>query len=125
MSLSRSDAVLVRSEFGTRPRGCAAGVDTGHLAALLSRAADGDLEAFTDFYDHTAGTAFRVATALTTERAAAEDLTQQLYVHAWRSAAAHRTSGLSPVAWLLLPAAKLRPCSHAQRELLNSRAACG
>lgn len=125
MSLSRSDAVVVRSEFGRTPHGCAAGVDTGHLATLLARAADGDLEAFTDFYDHTAGTAYRVATVLTTDPAAAEDLTQQLYVHAWSRAATHRTSGLSPVAWLLLPAAKLRPRSHALRELFDSRAACG
>lgn len=125
MSGSRSDAVVVRSEFGRAPRGCAAGVDTGHLASLLSRAADGDLEAFTDFYDHTAGTAYRVATVLTADLVAAEDLTQQLYVQAWRSAAQHRPSGLSPVAWLLLPAARLRQRDCSQGELLDSRSACG
>lgn len=124
MSRSRSDAVVVRSQVGSTPRGCAAGVEAGHLATLLARASDGDLEAFTDFYDHTAGTAYRVATALADDQAAAEDLTQELYIHAWRSAATHRTSGLSPVAWLLLPAARLRSRHRTQRELLE-RVACG
>jgi hypothetical protein len=118
------DGVVV--PFTRRPttRGrCSRHLDRVHLADLLLRAARGDRGAFLHFYDHTSGAAFRIATAVTEDREAAEELTAELYVRAWQHAADHRWSGLSPVAWLLVPALERRSCFAAHRDLLDAGAA--
>ncbi len=84
----------------------AAGADP---AQLLLRAAEGDTAAFMKFYDLTNSHAFCLALArarlvgMAEERAhaAAEEETLRRFVHAFRCAGEHATSGLSALAWLL------------------------
>jgi hypothetical protein len=110
MRSTRSDDGVV-IPFPRRPlaRGrCSRHLDRVHLSDLLLRAARRDTGAFMHFYDHTSGAAYRIATAVTEDREAAEDLVRDLYVRAWQHAGDHRWSGLSPVAWLLVPALRRR-----------------
>lgn len=90
------------------PRDCAASRHA-HLADLLARAGRGDADAFMRFYDDTSGAAYRLARAVCPDAAAAEELTRSLYVRAWTHAAQHAESGLSPVAWLVVPVLAHRP----------------
>ncbi|KRA38486.1 MULTISPECIES: hypothetical protein [unclassified Nocardioides] len=74
----------------------------GDLAELLGRAGGGDVAAFLAFYDRTSPLTFRYALAGSRgDRASAEELARDLYREAWRTAAQHPASGLSPVAWLI------------------------
>ena len=110
MGSSRSDGGVVvpfARRTAVRAR-CTRHLDRVHLADLLLRAARRDTGAFMHFYDHTSGAAYRIARAVTDDRGAAEDLVRDLYVRAWQHAGEHRWSGLSPVAWLLLPALERR-----------------
>ena len=124
MRLTRSpDGVVVPFVRRSTARGrCSRHLDRVHLADLLLRAARGDRAAFMHFYDHTSGAAFRIATAVTEDRHAAEELAAELYARAWQHAAEHRWSGLSPVAWLLVPAFERRSC-FADHDLLGAGAA--
>jgi RNA polymerase sigma-70 factor, ECF subfamily len=56
------------------------------LAVLLERAAEGDAEAFAQFYDGTAAAAYGLALRVVGERALAEDVTQEAYLALWRVA---------------------------------------
>jgi hypothetical protein len=89
---------------------CTRDIDRTHLSDLLLSAARRDIGAFMHFYDHTSGVAYRIAAAVTRDREAAEDLVRDLYVCAWQHAEEHRQSGLSPVAWLLVPSLERRSC---------------
>jgi RNA polymerase sigma-70 factor (ECF subfamily) len=110
-STRSDDGVVVPFTRRTLVRGrCTRHVDRVHLSDLLLRAARRDTGAFMHFYDHTIGAAYRLATAVTPDREAAEDLVRDLYVRAWQHAGEHRWSGLSPVAWLLVPALERRSC---------------
>jgi hypothetical protein len=79
------------------------------LQDLLARAARVDVEAFMRFYDATSGYAFSLAVVRarlrglhgSRAREVAGHEVGRLFVHAWRSAAQHRSSGLSSLAWLL------------------------
>lgn len=85
----------------TMPREGSVTDERAHLADLLTFAAGGNTDAFMRFYDLTCAAAYRAARALSTKPADAEDLVCSLYLRAWRHAAAHPGSGLSPLAWLL------------------------
>jgi RNA polymerase sigma-70 factor (ECF subfamily) len=76
------------------------------LARLLARSADGDVEAFLDFYDRTCGTAYHLARAVCGDADRAGELVQRLYVSAWVRAGQQEGSGLSPLAWLLAEVAR-------------------
>lgn len=87
-----------------------AGADSSaaDLDALLSAAATGDRRAFTRFVDATTTPVFRLELARALRRVpaslastAAETAVRRRYVAAWTRAADHRSSGLSPRAWLL------------------------
>lgn len=119
------DGVVV--PFTRRPaaRRCSRHLDSVHLADLLLRAARRDTGAFMHFYDHTSGAAYRIARAVTDDPQAAEDLARDLYVRAWTHAGEHRWSGLSPVAWLLVPALERRSCFAGREDLLDAGAAHG
>jgi RNA polymerase sigma-70 factor (ECF subfamily) len=56
------------------------------LAALLERTANGDAEAFAQFYDATAAAAYGLALRVVGNRALAEDVTQEAYLGLWRAA---------------------------------------
>jgi RNA polymerase sigma-70 factor (ECF subfamily) len=125
MRSTRSDDGVVvpfarRTLVGGR---CSRHLDRVHLADLLLRAARRDTGAFMHFYDHTSGAAYRIATAVTGDREAAEDLVRDLYVRAWQHAGRHRWSGLSPVTWLLAPALERRSCLTARTGMPQTEAA--
>jgi RNA polymerase sigma-70 factor (ECF subfamily) len=65
------------------------------LAALAARARDGDQAAFRAWLEATTGTVFRVAVRTLGDAQAAEDVTQETYVRAWRGFAQLETPGAS------------------------------
>jgi len=81
---------------------------TDSAAGDLALAATGDTEAFMRFYDATSQCAFTLALARARSRGlrgtqaqrSAESETEAAYVEAWRRCDEHRSSDLSPMAWL-------------------------
>lgn len=79
------------------------------LADELDRAATGDTEAFMRFYDATSAYVFGLALARAGSsglrggpaRTCAEREVEAWYVRAWSHSGRHRSSGLSPLAWVL------------------------
>lgn len=71
------------------------------LAGLLTRAATGDLDAFSAFYDATATLVWRLELRRSRTRSLAELATCRRFEVAWTRAGEQRSSGLSPRAWLL------------------------
>jgi RNA polymerase sigma-70 factor (ECF subfamily) len=69
--------------------------------ALLVRIAAGDRDAFARFYDRFGSLVFTVALRLLRARSEAEDLLQEVFLQAWRQAAAYDPGRGSPEAWLL------------------------
>lgn len=76
-------------------------LDDASLAALLAGAADGDREAFLDFYDATCALVWRLEVRRARTRTAAEAATRRRFFAAWARAGEQPASGLSPRAWLL------------------------
>ena len=70
------------------------------LSALLSRAALGDRRAFADLYDATSAHLFAVLLRIQRDRAAAEDLLQEVYVAVWKSAGNFDAARSQPMTWL-------------------------
>ena len=89
MSIARDieDPVTTRTDAG--------------LARLLVRAACGEVRAFMAFYDATCALVWRLETARHGDPERATDAAYERYYAAWLRAGSHRTSGLSPRAWLL------------------------
>lgn len=79
------------------------------LADELDRAALGDTDAFMRFYDATSGYVFGLALTRARSRGLrgasartfAEREVEAWYARAWTCCAQQRTSGLSPLAWVL------------------------
>jgi RNA polymerase sigma-70 factor (ECF subfamily) len=69
------------------------------LAGLLSRAADGDADAFRTFYDRTSAKLFGIIVRILVERSEAEDVLQEVYVTVWRKAAEFDAARASPITW--------------------------
>lgn len=70
------------------------------LGAVLVRVGRGDQEAFAQFYDATAGMVFGLVLRVLRDRAQAEEVTQEVFVQAWRTAAGYRAGRGSVRAWL-------------------------
>lgn len=70
------------------------------LAPLMVRVATGDQQAFATLYDATARSVFGIVLRVLRNRAHAEEVTQEVYVEAWRSAARFDAGQGSPSAWL-------------------------
>ena len=70
------------------------------LNSLLSRIALQDRRALRDLYDATAGRLLAVADRLLRDRAAAEDVLQEVYVTVWTRAAQYPAVHSNPMAWL-------------------------
>lgn len=70
------------------------------LTALLTLVAQGDQEAFATFYDATSRTSFGIVLSVLRDRAQAEEVTQEVYVEAWRFASRFDPTQGSPAAWL-------------------------
>ena len=70
------------------------------LAGLMQRVAEGDQQAFAEIYDATSASAFGIVLRVLRDRAQAEEVTQEVYVEAWKSAARFDSALGSPAAWI-------------------------
>jgi RNA polymerase sigma-70 factor (ECF subfamily) len=74
--------------------------DKDGLATLLAEVASGDKSAFAKLYGLTSRKLFGVALRILRDRAAAEDIVQEVYVRIWRNAASFDLKLASPIAWM-------------------------
>ncbi len=74
--------------------------DRDGLATLLAEVASGDKSAFPRLYGLTNRKLFGVALRILRDRAAAEDIVQEVYVRIWRNAASFDVNLASPIAWM-------------------------
>jgi RNA polymerase sigma-70 factor (ECF subfamily) len=74
--------------------------DSAELVDLLARVAGGDQDAFATFYDATSRVVFGIVLNVVRDRAQAEEVTQEVYVDAWKSAPRFDRRQGSPTAWL-------------------------
>ncbi|NLG55055.1 MAG: ECF RNA polymerase sigma factor SigK [Rhodococcus sp.] len=75
---------------------------TAQLVAGLAAIADGDGAAFADFYDRTSARVFGLATRVVRNPSVAEEVTQEVYLQVWTSAARQYDPTLaSPIGWLM------------------------
>lgn len=70
------------------------------LGLLLGRIAEGDAEAFEDFYSRTVRRLFGLALQVVRRPELAEDVVQDVYVQVWSSAGRCDPSRGTPLAWL-------------------------
>ena len=76
--------------------------DTGtSLAALLRRCATGDEECFAQLYDLTSRRVHGLVLRVIRDPAQAEEVTQEVYLQAWRTASRYDESKGSALAWLM------------------------
>lgn len=72
------------------------------LAELLGGIANGDREAFTQFYRSTQNRVFGLALRILRRQAQAEEITQEVYLYVWNSAVQYDTGLASPMGWLMM-----------------------
>lgn len=70
------------------------------LAIAMTRIAAGDEVAFARLYDATSRTVYGIVLSVLRDRAQAEEVAQEVYVEAWRSAPGYDAHLGSPTAWL-------------------------
>lgn len=76
--------------------------NTSALARRLGAIAGGDRKAFTEFYDLTCARVFGLSSRIVRNAAIAEEVTQEVYLQVWTSAAREYDPTLSsPIGWLL------------------------
>lgn len=73
---------------------------SAELSTLLERVAGGDHDAFAAFYDQTSRVVFGIVLNVLRDRAQAEEVTQEVYVEAWKSAPRYDRTHGSASAWL-------------------------
>lgn len=69
---------------------------------LMTRVAGGDLDAIAELYDRHATRVFALAHRVLRNRPDAEDVVQDVFSQAWRTAGSYRADRGSVVAWLLV-----------------------
>jgi RNA polymerase sigma-70 factor (ECF subfamily) len=70
------------------------------LAELMARVAKGDQDAFAKLYDITSRSVYGIALRVLTDPAQAEEIAQEVYVDAWRTATRYNPAQGSVSAWL-------------------------
>ncbi|WP_067535649.1 ECF RNA polymerase sigma factor SigK [Nocardia crassostreae] len=83
------------------PLPIAADVPPG-LTDLLTAIADGDRDAFTDFYRATQHRVFGLALRILRRPAAAEEIAQEVYLYVWNAAGHYDQRLASPIGWLMM-----------------------
>lgn len=81
---------------------------------LLARIAEGDRDAFAEFYDRYSGRVFGFTSALIKDAAEAEDVLQETFWQVWSRAAQFDAGRGAPLAWLIL-IARSRCLDHLRR----------
>ncbi|NYJ02240.1 RNA polymerase sigma-70 factor (ECF subfamily) [Nocardioides thalensis] len=84
---------------GASPEGAPAG--GAALVELLHRSARGDRDAYAALYDLTAGRVHGVAVRVVRDPAQAEEVTQEVYLEAWRTASRYDAERGTVTTWLL------------------------
>ncbi|WP_228834178.1 ECF RNA polymerase sigma factor SigK [Nocardia abscessus] len=72
------------------------------LAALLAAAGAGDRGAFTEFYQLTSPRVFGLTVRILRSHAAAEEVTQEVYLQVWSMADRYDATLASPVGWIMM-----------------------
>ncbi|MFE6860914.1 ECF RNA polymerase sigma factor SigK [Nocardia sp. NPDC057668] len=72
------------------------------LARLLGEIARGDRDAFTEFYRSTHDRVFGLALRVLRRAQAAEEITQEVYLHVWNAAGQYDIRLASPIGWLMM-----------------------
>jgi RNA polymerase sigma-70 factor (ECF subfamily) len=86
----------------TSPEGTGAPLDPGQqLSALLARCSRGDEQAFAQLYDATARRVHGLVLRVVRDPAQAEEVTQEVYLQAWRTCARYDAEKGSALSWLL------------------------
>lgn len=70
------------------------------LAALLARVALGDRVAFAALYEHTSAHLLGVILRICADRAAAEDVLQEVFINVWRMGGSFEAARSQPMTWL-------------------------
>lgn len=71
------------------------------IETLIAQVALGNQQAFSQLYDSTCGKLLAVCIRVLSERAAAEDAMQEVYVKIWKNADRYQVTGHSPMTWLI------------------------
>lgn len=71
------------------------------LAGLLLRTAQGDHQAFSEFYRHTARRVSGLVQRVLIDRELSEDVVQEIFMVVWQDAAKYRPGVGTPAAWLM------------------------
>lgn len=71
------------------------------IEGMIARVALGDRDAFARLYDATAAKLLGVCIRVLVNRDEAEEVLQEVYVKIWNSADRYRTTGHSPMTWLI------------------------
>ena len=79
----------------------------GEPEQLLVRSGRGDVGAFAELYDYLAPRVFGLVTRLVPDPAAAEAITCEAFVEAWRRSASYDPDRCSATAWVLVVAHRL------------------
>jgi RNA polymerase sigma-70 factor (ECF subfamily) len=78
-----------------------AGRPSADLAGLLTQVARGDGEAFEAVYDHVSGPVFGLVRTVVRDVAQSEEVTQEVLLDVWRTAARFDASRGSAIAWVM------------------------
>lgn len=70
------------------------------LSLAMKRLAAGDQAAFATFYDATSSSVFGIVLRVLRDRAQAEEVTQEVFLEAWRTAARYDVKQGTPAAWV-------------------------
>jgi RNA polymerase sigma-70 factor (ECF subfamily) len=71
------------------------------IAALISRCALRDRQAFAELYRRTSAKLFGVTVRILKDRSEAEEALQEVYVKVWQRADRYVAGGYSPISWLV------------------------
>lgn len=90
------------AEAGPVPSSPGRAARAAELAGWLGAIAEGDRDAFTEFYDLTCARVFGLSSRIVRNATLAEDVTQEVYLQVWTSAARQYDPTLaSPIGWLM------------------------
>jgi len=82
------------------PAGTSADIN-GRLGSLLGLIAQGDQDAFAEFYSLTSRRVFGMARRVLIDAELSEDTTQEVFLQVWQNAAKFNAAAGSPLAWLM------------------------
>lgn len=99
LSVPLSEGAMNRLEEQLVPPGPEAARD--FLAGLLLRTAQGDHQAFSEFYRHTSGQVAGLVRRVVIDRELSEEVVQEVFIVVWQDAAKYQAALGGPTAWLM------------------------